>query len=134
MNVPRHEKLTHFINDEDNFYSDNITVKYRAFIPQSKSPQEISVYRISSLIGEESKVWEIGKNYVEKEAPRKIIARADFFAYVVYEHDLEVVENTQVHELHANIQPIPLDREDRDVILRALALASKLVFRPPEDT
>ena len=65
MNVPGHEKLTRFINDDDNFYSDNITVKYRAFIPQSKSPQELSVYRISSLMEKDSKVWEIGKEYVK---------------------------------------------------------------------
>ncbi len=132
MNVPRCEKLTRFINDDELYYKKTLKVKYRAFIPQSKSPEEISVYRISSLIEEDSKVWEIGKKYVK--GPREIIARVDFLADVVYEHNLEVVADTQVHELHANIQPIPLNKEDRDVILRALALASKLVFRPPEDS
>ena len=132
MKVPRDEKLTHFINDDRLYYKTTLKVKPRAFIPQSKSPEEISVYRISSLIEEDSKVWEIGKKYVK--GPREIIARADFLADVVYDNNLEVVEDTQVHELHANIKPIPLDKEDRDVILRALALASKLVFRPPEDT
>lgn len=132
MSVPGHELLTHFINDDDNYYKKTLKVKYRAFIPQSKSPGEISVYRISSLIEEDSKVWEIGKKYVK--GPREIIARADFLADIVYEHNLEVVPDTQVHELHANIKPIPLDKENRDVILRTLALASKLVFRPPEDT
>ena len=49
MNVPGHEKLTHFISDKKHFSKENKTVKYRAFIPQSKTPQELSVYRISSL-------------------------------------------------------------------------------------
>lgn len=132
MNVPGHEKLTRFISDDKHFSKQNKTVKYRAFIPQKRSPQELSVYRISSLTEEDSKVWEIGKEYVQ--GPREIIARADFLADVVYENNLEVVADTQVHELHANIKPLPLKREDRDEILRELALASDLVIMPPEDT
>ena len=80
----------------------------------------------------DSKVWKIGKEYVQ--GTRKIIARADFLADVVYENNLEVVAHTQVHELHANIKPLPLDRADRDEILRELALASDLEIMPPEDT
>lgn len=132
MRVPGHEKLTRYISNHRLYDKDPKKnpkkPKYRAFIPQSKSPEEISVYRISSL--EDSEIWKIGTEHVSS----KIIARADFGADVVDEYNLEVVADTQVHELHANIQPIPLDKEDRDVILRALALASKLVFRPPEDT
>ena len=132
MKVPRDEKLTHFINDDKLYYKKTKKVKYRAFIPQSKSPEEISVYRISSLIEEDSKVWEIGKKYVK--GPREIIARADFLANIVYENNLKVIAETQVHELHANIKPLPLEKEDRDVILRALALASGSVIMLPEDT
>ena len=136
MKVSRDEKLTHFINDRDDYYKDTLKPKYRAFIPQTKSPEEISVYRISSLIGEDSKVWEIGKKYVK--GPREIIARADFMADVVckfnHKYGLEVVPDTRDHELHANIKPIPLNKEDRDVILRELALASGKIIMRPEDT
>ena len=130
MNVPRHEKLTRYISDDKHFSKENKRVTYRAFIPQKRSPQELSVYRISSLTEDDSKVWKIGKEHVSS----KIIARADFLADVVYEHNLEVVAETQVYELHANIKPLPLEREDRDEILRALALASDLEIMPPEDT
>ena len=72
------------------------------------------------------------------QGPREIIARADFMADVVYKfnhkYGLEVVADTQVHKLHANIKPLPLDKDDRDEILRELALASKLEIMPIEDT
>ena len=132
MNVPRNEKLTRFISAKSGFSVKNKTVSYRAFIPPKKNPQEISVYRISSLTEEESKVWEIGREYVQGES--QIKARADFLADVVYENNLEVIADPQVHELHANIKPVPVNKEDRDEILRELALASELVIIPPEDT
>ena len=132
MNVPRCEKLTRYISDDKHFSKENKRVKYRAFIPQKRSPQELSVYRISSLIDEDSKIWELGKEHVQGQ--HEIIARADFWADVVYKNNLEVIAATQVHELHANIKPLPLERADRDEILRDLALASELVIMPPEDT
>ena len=132
MNVSRDEKLTRFISSKRNFSVENKTVSYRAFIPQKSRPQELSVYRISSLTDEESKVWEIGREYVQGE--NTIKARADFGVCVVYENNLKVIAETQVHELHANIKPIPVKREDRDEILRDLAIASELVIIPPEDT
>ena len=81
------------------------------------------MYRISHRT--ENEVWEIGREYIQGE--QKIKARADFLAEVVYENNLIVVTDTQVHELHANIMPFPIGKEDRDEILRELALASELV-------
>ena len=130
MNVPPDEKLTRFISSKSGFSIANKRVSYRAFIPPRKSPQEISVYRISTLIEDESKVWEIGREYVQGE--NEIKARADFLAEIVYENNLIVIADTQVHELHANIMPLPIDKEDRDEILRELALASELVPIPTE--
>ncbi|MCE2400353.1 hypothetical protein J4G08_05635 [Candidatus Poribacteria bacterium] len=49
---------------------------------------------------------------------------------IVYENNLIVIADTQVHELHANIMPLPIDKVDRDEILRELALASELVPIP----
>ncbi len=128
MNVPPDEKLTRFISSKSGFSIQKKTVSYRAFIPQKKSPQDISVYRISTLI--ENEVWEIGREYVQGE--NEIKARADFLAQIVYENNLIVIADTQVHELHANIMPLPINKEDRDEILRELALASELVLIPPE--
>ena len=130
MSVPPDEKLTRFISSKSGFSGKRNEVSYRAFIPPKKSPQEISVYRISSIIEDENKVWEIGREYVQGE--QRIKARADFRAEVVYENNLMVVGDTRVHELHANIMFLPLDKEDRDEILRELALASELVLIPPE--
>ena len=132
MNVPPNEKLTRFISSKSGLTNGKKKVSYRAFIPPKKSPQEISVYRISTLIKDESKVWEIGREYVQGE--QKIKARADFLAKVVYENNLIVIPDMQVHELHANIMTLPLNKEDRDDILRELALASELVIIPPEET
>lgn len=122
MNVPLYEKLTWFISSKSGFSIQNKAVSYRAFIPPKRNPQELSVYRISTLT--ENKVWEIGKEYVQGE--NEIKARADFLAQVVYENNLIVIADTQVHELHANIIHLPIDKEDRDEILRELALASEL--------
>lgn len=132
MPVSPDEKLTRFISSKSGFSVKNKRVSYRAFIPPKKNPTEISVYRISSLTKKESEVWEIGHKYVQ--GGNNIKARADFLANVVYENNLEAIEDTQVHKLHANISPLPTNREDRDEILRELALASKLVIIPPEET
>ena len=128
MNVLPYEKLTRFISSKSGFSIQKKTVSYRAFIPPKRNPQELSVYHISTLT--ENKVWEIGKEFVQGE--NEIKARADFLAQVVYENNLIVIADTQVHELHANIMPLPINREDRDEILRELALASELVLIPPE--
>ena len=128
MNVPPDEKLTRFISSKNGFSIAKKIVSYRAFIPPSKNPQEISVYRISTLT--ENKVWEIGREYVQGE--NEIKARADFLAEVVYQNSLIVIADTHVHELHANIMSLPIKKEDRDEILRELALASELVLISPE--
>ena len=128
MNVPPDEKLTRYISSKSGFSVVKKQVSYRAFIPPKKNPQELSVYRISPLT--ENEVWEIGREYVQGE--NEIKARADFLAKVIYENNLIVVADTQIHELHANIMHLPIDKEDRDEILRELALASELVLIPPE--
>lgn len=132
MNVQPDERLTHFIFSKKHFSVVNQRVKYGAFVPQKKSPEEISVYRTSSLT--ESEVWDIGREYV-KSGDRTIKARADLLASDVYEIDfihLKVIPDIRPHHLHANIVPIPIDREDRDEVLRELACLSKLVLAPPK--
>lgn len=131
MDIRQDERLTRFIfSKKSGFSIERMAVKYGAFIPPKKSPGEISVYRTSSLT--ESEVWAIGEEYV-KRGDRTIKARADLSAGDVYDIDfinLEVIPDTQPHELHANIVPIPIDREDRDEVLRELACLSKLVIAP----
>ena len=105
----------------------NREVKFKAFTPPSNS-EDLSVYRISGL--SESEVWAIGKEYVQGE--RTLRARADFSAEVVYENNLEVISDPDLHELHANITPFPVDKRARDHISRNLALASQLVIMPTE--
>ena len=128
MDVLPGEKLARFIFFRSQFSPLNGVVKYGAFIPPSKS-EEISVYRISSLSDRE--IWEIGREYVETK-DRRIKARADFLAARVYENNLEVIPDTQPHELHANITPFPTDRSARQNIARKLALVSELVILPTE--
>lgn len=132
MNISSDEKLTYFINSKSGFARTKKEVKARAFVSGKESPNELSVYRISSLT--ESQVWEIGKIYVEDKI--RIKARADFSASIFYENQLFYQKNIKVisapypHELHANITPIPTNIEDRDEIFRELALFSELVMRP----
>ena len=132
MNISPDEKLTYFINSKSGFAITKNEVKARAFVPAKESPNELSVYRISSLT--ESEIWEIGKKYVEGTI--KIKARADFSASIFYgnsffsENNIKVIPDPNPHELHANITPIPTNREDRDEIFRELALLCELVVRP----
>ena len=89
--------------------------------------EDLSVFRISSL--SESEVWAIGRENVQGE--RTLRARADLSAEVVDENNLEVIPDTNAHELHANITSFPTDKSARDRIARKLALASQLVIMPP---
>lgn len=134
MNIPPDEKLTYFINSKSGFARTKREVKARTFVPTKESPNELSVYRISSLT--ESQVWEIGRIYVEGKI--KIKARADFSASIFYENQFFLEKNIKVvsapyfHELHANIVPIPTNKEDRDEIFRELAPLCELVVRPED--
>ena len=129
MQVPRGEKLTHFLYSGE-FPPQGEKVRHKAFVPPKRSPEDISVYCISSLT--ESEIWEIGREYVQGQ--RKIRARADFLSDVVYEQDnLKVILDPNPHELHANITPIPTDKEERDEILREFARLSTLVKIPPAE-
>ena len=127
MNVPPDEILARFIFSKSHFSVTNKEVKFKAFTPPSNS-EDLSVYRISGL--SESEVWAIGKEYVQGE--RTLRARADLSAEVVYENNLEVISDPDIHELHANITPFPADKRSRDHIARNLALASKLIVMPTE--
>ena len=80
MNISQDEKLTYFISSKSGFARTKQEVKARAFIPSKRNPNELSVYRISSLT--ESEIWEIGKTYVEDKI--RIKARADFSARIFF--------------------------------------------------
>lgn len=132
MNISPDEKLTYFISSKSGYARTKKEVKARAFVPTKKGPNELSVYRISSLT--ENQIWEIGRIYVQDKITIK--ARADFSARIFYENqffcerNIKVIPAPHPHELHANITPIPPDIEDRDEIFRELALFCDLVMRP----
>ena len=134
MNISPDEKLTYFISSRSGFAPTKNEVKKSAFSPTTKSPNELSVYRISSLT--ENQVWEIGRIHVEGKI--RIKARADFSASIFYENqffsqkNIKVIPAPHPHELHANITPIPTNIEDRDEIFRELALLCELVVRPED--
>lgn len=126
MNFSGGEKLTRFIFSKRHFSIEKEVVKYGAFMPPPDSA-DLSVFRISSVA--DSKVWEIGRDYVQTEE-RRLKARGDLSVAVVYENRLEVAPDTRPHELHANITPFPSNRNDRARIARRLACASQLVVIP----
>lgn len=126
MHIQPGENLARFIFSKGQFSALKGLVKFGAFIPPSNS-DSISVYRISSL--SDTEVWEIGQEYVEI-GDRRIKARAEFLAKYVYDIDLDVVPDTQPHELHANITPFPPSKSERQSIARRLALFSELVLMP----
>ena len=139
--ISRDEVITCFIFSDKHFARTSGTVKFRVFMPPlvSKDPPiyspDVSVCRISTMsdsgVLPEDKVWEIGLKYVQKPG-RRIKARADLLVNDVWKNNLKVIPDPSAHELHANIMFLPLDKEDRDEILRELALASELVLIPPE--
>ncbi len=132
MNILQDERLTYFISSRSNYAETKAEVKARAFVPGKASPNELSVYRTSSLT--ENEIWEIGKQYVEGSI--KIKARADFSArmftenQIFLEHNIKFVSAPHPHPLHANILPIPTDMAERDKVFRELAMFSTLVMRP----
>ena len=133
MSVSPDEKLTRFIRYGGHFSDVTNRVRHEAFLPHKKSV-DLSVFRISGL--SESKVWTIGREYVQREG-KPIKARADLFASAVYENNLEVIPDEQDYEHHANITPFPIektptDRKVRRAIATRLADASILKIMPTE--
>ena len=117
--VAEQEKLSRFIFSRSHFSSTKGEVKFGAFIPP-KGSKDLSVYRTSTL--DDEAIWEIGLTNVQKE--RRLKARANLLAKVVFDIGLEVVSETSSHELHANITPWPDDEVERKSIATELSLRS----------
>lgn len=135
--ISQNEVITRFIFSSKHFARGNKTVKFRAFMPPQVSKEvptysdSLSVYRISGI--SDSQIWEIGREHVQTEN-RLIKAKADISIGDFYKNNLRVVPDMQPHHRHANIMLFPADRLTCQRIATKLALASKLVIIPPEET
>jgi len=101
-------------------------VKYAAFMPP-KGETEVSVFRIDTLTLQE--IWETGE-MVGAVSERKLQARGDLLVDHVLREDLEVIEETSNHPLHANIEGWPSDDLKIRRIARNLADNATLFLKP----
>ena len=95
------EPLTRFLKPSYYAKTKNL-IKPSAFDPYPKG--EVSVYRIANLVDED--IWYIADNYVvpkSKDFKGFCEARADFSTELIRKQKLDVIPDTEPHELHANI-------------------------------
>lgn len=114
------EKLCHYIFSSRHFSKAKKSVKYAAFMPKNG---QTSVFRVTLLSVKE--IWDIGINHVQIKRGDNIQlkARADLFANLVRAtKGLDVVSETSMHPLHANLVNWPTGRDDQ--ILAAIELAN----------
>jgi len=116
--VKREERITRYIFQRKHFKSSN-RIKPGAFMPNKK--KKTSVYRTFGCSDRE--VWRLGRKYVERLRTdrKKIRARADLIAGVVFDADLAINPEIRHHYRHANIEKFPPG--DSEVKMKALELA-----------
>lgn len=123
--VDPNERITRYIFQKKGRYSSqNMTVKYNAYMPASDGNS--SVYRTQKLSAIE--IWEIGVEFVEKRRRdgKKILARADLQASEIFKHKLQIIPEENPHKLHANLTEWPIEKSERVLIALTLAQGSEL--------
>jgi hypothetical protein len=113
------EPLTRFLKPSY-FARTKREMKSRAFDPYPRG--EVSVYRIANLDNKE--IWSIADNYVvphSNDFKGICEARGDFSTKAVRAGGLDVIPDTKIHDLHANIvnwdpDPSTISKEKRDEV------------------
>jgi hypothetical protein len=127
--IANNEKITRFIFAKD-FIQKN-KIRHAAFI-DSRSPGELSVFRISSYIkrNKQDDIWALGKLIQN----RTIKGRGDLKASTVTElkenqepAGLLIVSDPVFHRLHANIRNLPIDEARQQSIAQILANNAELL-------
>jgi hypothetical protein len=129
VNVPDNETVSHFAYHESSYYTGGKNqLRFTAFM-SPKVPGEVSVYRIDNL--SEFEIWNIGDDL---RSDKKSKARGDMqvtdITAIKNEQgkNLQVVEDTVSHRLHANIINLPtIDKAKQRVV--AVQLAEKTILK-----
>ena len=126
------ESVTRFTFSNSQIDFNKNKLKYTAFIPPKQYPNEISVFRNSTLTEDET--WGIGSKLVEmREKP--LLGRGDLLVSEIIQiksesmGNLKVEKETSSHELHANIMNIPTNKPERKLVALKLSEISNLVVR-----
>lgn len=122
------EPLARFVVEENKFRTSDNSVKHNAFLPAPDLAT--SVFRIENLT--EDQVSELGCEHVAKPRLKTLYGWGRFLARDVRESELDVVEETEPHPLHANI--VGWSEEKSKQKLQAQELAARAVFVPAPDT
>ena len=123
--VSQSETVTRFIFSENHYsMSDGGRVKYAAYLPHNG---ETSVFRIDTL--KHNEIWRIGED-VGSLSDRRLRARGDLLVENILIENLDVIEETSQHPLHANIIGWPTEKVRRKRIARKLADSATLLLRP----
>lgn len=125
-NLAFDEQVTRYIFSRSHFRTSDNTVKYSAYLPAPNG--ETSVYRTSSISGDE--VWDIGWEHVAKPRDRTLRARGDTVASVIVKTGLEIVPETTLHPLHANIIGWPPERDLQKMLAVEIANETALAIVP----
>lgn len=123
--VDSDERISRYIFQKKGGYSiQNMIVKYNVYMPANDGNS--SVYRSRNLSAKE--IWDIGVEFVEKKRrdSKKILARADVQASVIYKQNIDIIPDTNPHILHANLTDWPPEKSER--ILISLQLAQESVL------
>jgi hypothetical protein len=120
--VAASEQIARYILSKRYFSISNRTVKYGAYLPAPNC--EASVYRISNISEEE--IWDIGREYVAEPSKRTLYARGDTTAAVITKTGLEIVPETALHPLHANIVNWPSEKDEQKILAVEIANEAKL--------
>lgn len=122
------ERISRFILSRSHYSAENQRVKYGAFMPSPS--KQVSVYRTSSI--DESTIWQIGSRHVAEPMGKKLYARGDVGALVIFDKRLNVVAAPSPHKLHANIMGWPSGKDEQKMLAVELANAAALRTTPNE--
>lgn len=106
----------------------NGTARLGAFMPEPETRQT-SVYRIDSIIPDESSIWQLAT----KRNDKPVKARADVCQAIITRADLYTEPEASEHPLHHNIIGWPDDRLQQQQKAKDLADAANFTFAPKRD-
>lgn len=130
LTVSSDEQVTRFLVESRWFSQKTNHVSAQAFKPRNPKPPETvfktSVYRTNGCSAEE--IWLIGENYVTKKRSdgRKVLARAEIAAEIVFSESLNLIPVPTPHPRHADITAWPDQPEKRLEKANQLAIKAKL--------
>jgi hypothetical protein len=116
------ERLTRLIYSESQYNVNTGKVRYNAFIPPKKSPNELSVIAVHGL--DEPEVWEHGTMAdAARTDGKRYLARTDRPGALVLAVGLTVHRNDDPYPRHTNLLNWPAETEVKERLRIAVDLA-----------